>query len=325
MNYYSKKASVIIPCFNCSEVLRFSVPFWISQTYKTFDIVLVDYSSDEPVYNNIMPVAQKYNIKINTSEEKSKNGYDVFDKITILRLENTATFNIPHAINYAVTRSTSDVVVVADPYILPDAHYLEIIMHLVSDNTFARFRNSSSFERTAWYKVNGYQEFVVPVGYKNNDFNTRIQRSGYKEVKISDAFAKYINNDSASIAVADVSIGSLQLYDNYIDMYGIIANYTLSPGGNIPIAELSGKQNSVFVARSFPILPKIELLTKRCCYAGRRDAHTFFSVVPTMVEENLFVDEIVKQSAISTIRTDDTVDSILGNVDKYINAANPIS
>ena len=321
--YYSKKASVILPCFNCNEVLRFSLPFWLSQTYKKFDIILIDYGSDDIIYSDIGPISQKFNVKINDSEQVSKNNYDIFDKITILRTNNKE-FNIPHAINYGIIRSTSDVIITADPYLLPDAHYIEIIMHLVSDVTFARFRNSSSFERTAWYKINGYQEFILPVGYKNNDFNMRMQRIGYKESKISDAFAKYINNDSASIAIIEDSANATQLYDDYINRYGVIANYTLSPGQNAPIQKLDNNQFSIFVAKSFPILPKIELLTKRCCYAGRKDAHTFFCIVPTIIEENLFVDEILNQSTISITRTDSSVDQILGDIDNYINVANPI-
>lgn len=110
--YYFQKTCVIMPIKDRGSYLRRSLPHWLSQTYRRFEIVIVDYNSEENIIPWIEPVAKHFGVKFDVEPDHTKR-YDEYNKISVFRMEGVEGWNMSHALNYGITHSTSDVLTIA--------------------------------------------------------------------------------------------------------------------------------------------------------------------------------------------------------------------
>ncbi len=158
-NPVDKSVSVIIAVKNRTENL-----FKILNSWHDVDlideIIVVDYSSDEPV------IITDYN------------------KVKVIRVENEKYFNLGKAYNLAFDFSKSDIVIKVDAdYQLLDSNWLELYLRnglchkyfIRSDYTFSRYTSGFFVVHKEDYKY--FREDLNGYGYDEIDLYTRIKKS----------------------------------------------------------------------------------------------------------------------------------------------------
>lgn len=292
--FYTGKISVIMPCRNRNDMLRLSLPYWLSQSYQRFDLIIVDYNSDTPVFNTIWQIAEKFRASINLSKDVCSSSYEKYPKITVLRMENLDDWNMSHALNYGIRYSTSDIISIAGCDTTPDPSYLEMVATCTTANVATSvWCGRISFQRSRWYELNGYQEMCTKWGGEDTDFRARLSSLGVTLLEMNVNLCASISHPQ--IRVEEKGLFNLYRCNDYRDQHGCIANYTLFPGNDQPVTTSGLYENSIFFAKTKEPI-QVATIAKRCCYAGQIDELTYFYIVPAVVEENIFVDAILEKS-----------------------------
>lgn len=152
--YVNKKITVIIPCKHRDMSLYQVLPSWFTQI-KQAQIAIVDYSSHSSLYTLVREICQRHKktLAYNTPHSDAD--------CLVLSVKDKMFFNMSHAINYAITRTTSDVISIAGCESLPAPYYLEIAANLIDDKTFTRcIRGRLTYPRQMIERINGYPELV---------------------------------------------------------------------------------------------------------------------------------------------------------------------
>lgn len=187
--YYGKKVCVIIPCKDRMDMLNSTLPRWLEQIYPNYQICIVDYSSKQNIYPHILRYANRYHVDIDYNQDFSNA------KISVLRLEGQETFNMSHAINYALRRTNADVYSIAGTDSVASPFYLEIVMMCVDSNIFTRcMRGRISFTRKMIDDVNGYPENLKYWGAEDDVVIWQIQQNGNYLIDVSYLLVHDINH-----------------------------------------------------------------------------------------------------------------------------------
>lgn len=292
--YFFGKTCVIIPCKNRAEHLRRSLHCWLSQTYRRFEIVLIDYNSDEPIYYVADSVAHQFGEEVDVEPEVSHR-YEEYNRISLFRIEDVDQWNIAHALNYGIRNSSSDLVVVAGCDSLPDPRYLEFTTTLVSDSVIPSvWCGRVTFPRKYWYQINGYQEFCSGWGFEDLDFRGRLAQGTPADIL-------EINRDlCVSIQHFDEEKKDYpSMYHNeakcvaYFRKYGYIGNYGYLPGNLQPIEYKNEIEELIlYVAYLNDYVPQNAHIATRCCYTGIIDNKTVFYLIPKQTDGLIFTEEI---------------------------------
>ena len=152
--YLNKKVTVILPC-KCRDLSLFQIlPAWFCQI-KQSQIVIVDYSSHNSLYGLVRIACERCQKTLD---------YDIPHSdadCLILTVKNKSFFNMSHAINYAITKTSSDVISIAGCESLPAPYYLEIACNIIDDRTFTRcIRGRLTYPRKMVEDINGYPEMM---------------------------------------------------------------------------------------------------------------------------------------------------------------------
>lgn len=240
--YQGQKCSVVMPCRDRLDHLQISLPRWLEQTYKNFDIVLVDYGSEEPIYPAVKRIAREYNCDIALNPDSEWKRLSNYQKITIFRLEDMKEFSMSHACNYGIRNSVSDTIQVCGCDTIPVPFYLELAIQSIDDNTFSmRQIGRMCFPKKFWWRINGYQEFCEGWGAEDADFCVRmLQNSSCVGIK-----AEYIasinhaeERRTNAYKTQDKHESNINNHDKcqeYFHKYGPIGNYNVIPGNEKPL------------------------------------------------------------------------------------------
>lgn len=170
--YINKKVTVIIPCKNRDLSLFQVLPHWFCQIKKA-QIVIVDYDSRSSLYTLVREICNRH--KRSLAYDQHHSDADC----VILPLKNKVFFNMSHAINYAITKTTSDVISIAGCESLPAPYYLEIACNIIDDYTFTRcIRGRLTYPRRMIEKINGYPELMEYWGGEDDLVAYQMVRQG---------------------------------------------------------------------------------------------------------------------------------------------------
>lgn len=250
----NKKVSVFIPCMNRVESIKSSLPQWITQIYKNKQIVLIDYSSEIPIEQEVKNICDNYKVSL------SVNQYNNSDVI-LFRIDNQKYFNISHAYNYAISRVKTDIICTVCADSCPRDYYLEIVSNLVDDKSLVQcWWGLHTITYDNWKKLNGHQEFIVGWGGEDDDFRYRAKLMGL-EIKIIPNYYIYEitqdeNKKGLYREVKDIHLSSqinTSRFDNYLSEYGFQGNYGEEIGkeNTVQYRKTSGKHIKVFYCQFY--------------------------------------------------------------------------
>lgn len=309
--YYFGKTTVILPCRDRNDFLLHSLAAWLAQTYQPFEVVIVDYNSSQPVFPEAESIAKRYGFTAELNPPCDPERYAKYSKVSVIRVENVDTWNMAHALNIGVRRTTSDVISIAGCDTIPDPRYLETVMHIVDDTTSTVItQGRMTYPRYLWYRVNGYQEMCQGWGSEDCDFKYRVSKQ-VRVLEINPMLCPDLEHDDESRGGKHfVANGIMNLFktQKYMLHHGHIANYAILPGGEEPILEKDFRGNTLWVGRSETPIPQDAMLTSRCCYAGRVGDNTVYYVVPASTSDELFAVPVVD---VKTFHFDESVWRIL--------------
>ncbi len=314
--FYGRKACVVIPCQNRNQYLTPCLHAWLSQTYDNFEIILVDYDSDKSTVNKVMAVADKFSASVSINPENNDQNYKDYSKISIFQIKDVSHWNMSHALNYGIRRSTSHVVSVAGCDTMPQSHYLETAMHVVDENRIASvWCGRVTFPRVLWYQINGYQELCTGWGGEDSDFRFRALRTGYNILEIDKNLCPSIWHPRDPKTKEPTS-SNLDRCIRYANFHGLVGNYYKFPGEDKPVTEKNTGGHYVYISYlSEPVVFEGGI-TKSCCYAGLLGNMTYYYVVPDKTDNNDNFNETIKAATIETKRVyvDDSIWYILENI-----------
>ena len=235
--FYGKKISVVIPCKNRINILLFSLPLWIQQTYKNYQIVIVDYNSDINILTYVSQLAKENNVTFSYQVPFSNA------KISLYRLENVSGFNMSHAINYGVIRSDGEFIAIAGTDSFPVSFYLETVMSAIKSNNFTRCMwGRLSFSRHQFNRFNGYPESMVKWGGEDSCVAYQLSQ-WYKKKELDPLLLHNLDHyrDCHKLGINPMFDRSRSSSDNlciiasYFQKNGLINNYSKKCGQDRPI------------------------------------------------------------------------------------------
>lgn len=236
-SYTGKKVSVVIPVMDREDNLRATLPMWLSQLYVNKQIVVVDYSSTNPVENIISSICENYRMTYSVNEYKD----DV--DIILFRIDNMKYFNISHAYNYAISRIKTDVIATVCADSCAHDYYLDLVMNAVDDESLIQiWWGLHTITYDNWKKLNGHQEFITGWGAEDDDFRMRSQLMGLK-IKILPSHFVYNIPHSERDRIVNRPIKDFRESANlnqlrfmhYRSIYGGVGNYGSVIGGDNPV------------------------------------------------------------------------------------------
>lgn len=317
--YYFGKTCVIMPCRNRNEFLTHSIPAWLSQSYQRFELVLIDYNSRRSVYADAKPIADKFGVEIELNPDTSRDRYVDYSKITVFTVAEVKQWNMAHALNFGIKRTTSDVISIAGCDTVPDPRYLELALHMTSERQLASvWCGRVTFPRKVWAELNGYQEMCTGWGYEDNDWRFRVTRSGYQIQEMNVMMCPSVAHVSLRGRNARESSAKNKVKcRRYVNRHGLIGNYSLETGGDWPITERNIECHVVEIAKLTDPVSDGELITKVSTYAGKIDDRTVFYIIPETSRDSAFSDSIEqKVDSVQTMRCKESVWEILENIHK---------
>ncbi len=239
--HYGKRCAVIMPVMNRLENMMGSLPQWIDQLYVNKQIIVVDYSSDIPIYNHVKNICKDK--KVSISDE---NVFDYDKDVIVLRLNGLEHFNISHAYNYAISHIKSDIVMTICADSCPRDYYMDICVNLVDDYHIVQcYWGLHCLTRNNWEILNGHQEFIVGWGGEDVDFKTRARMAGLycriipgyliyhiPQTNEQKGHNRFVNNIARSEVINE------SRFSSYTATFGHIGNYGLTLGEKTPIGYL---------------------------------------------------------------------------------------
>lgn len=285
--YYFKKTCVIMPCKDRGEYLRRSLPHWLSQTYKRFEIILIDYNSEEHILKWVEPVAEQFGVKVDVEPDPSKR-YDEYNKISLFRMEAVEGWNMSHALNYGIHRANCDVLTIAGCDTIPDPRYLDTVLTILNDNVIpVVWWGRITFPRKYWEMVNGYQEICDRWGFEDVDFRGRMTAAlDCQIVEISRDYCPCIRHFNGEVRDYDGNSINRKKCASYYRMYGYIGNYGIPPGDVMPVPFVGDiKELVVHIARlKNPLEDSDVRLARKNWYADELNPTTLYCIVPKDVD-----------------------------------------
>jgi glycosyltransferase involved in cell wall biosynthesis len=222
--------SIIIPCYNHGEYLEKAVSSVLNQTYKDFEIIIIDDGSTDLQTIKILSAFSKPKTKIirtsnqgpsnarNNGISKSNGKYILpldadnyiapsFLQKTVRILENNDDVGIVYT--YAETFGSE-----SKKWILPEFSSRKMLMRNLIDAC-------ALFRKEDWDVVNGYKSNMVK-GWEDWDFWLSILELGRKPYRIPEILFHYrvakVSRDS-SMNIEDRIEMHMQLMRNHKDLY----------------------------------------------------------------------------------------------------------
>jgi len=231
------KCSVFIPVMNREENIVASLPKWLQQTYPNTQIVIIDYSSKEPIENVVKSICQEYH-KTFRYNEIDKN-----TDVLLLRMEEQEYFNISHAYNYAIRQIDTNVISLACADSVPWDFYVDLAMNMVDDESLIQIHwGLHTLTKKNWEKLNGHQEFIVGWGAEDDDFRIRATLMGLKAKILPPKFVYQIPQEHVVKAenrqvksISESALTNQARFNQYIAQHGYVANYGEAIGQKKPI------------------------------------------------------------------------------------------
>lgn len=272
--YYFGKVCAIIPCKDRAEHLRVSLRHWLQQTFRRLEIIVVDYSSEDSCLWAVQEVSREYGQSVDFNPTDITQRYTNYSRLCYMRLDDLPVWNMSHALNYAITRSTSDVITVAGCDSLPEPRYVDTIMHLVSDKVVPSvICGRMTYPRKLWYQINGYQEFCTGWGHEDVDFRHRLRCTGAHTFEINTNLCPSIGHQSGRKLNPEANKVRC---DEYYYHYGYIANYCL-PCGNLKPIQVEQPQNQLCIYSTQTTTPP-EIICNPVAYAGCFNSTAFYAL-----------------------------------------------
>jgi hypothetical protein len=218
----SRTLTILTTCKNRNNFLYDVLPNWLEYDLP---IIVIDYSSDEPVSIN-------------------------HPSVTIHRFEGREYFNLCHALNLGFLRAETDLVLRMDCDVrLPK----ETVYHFkdkIKKNQYIphrlNWKNIGTGTTMMWtehfHKLNGYQEFCRGWGYDDVDFNRRLHRMGiqhFDDLLPTRSTPQIRSQLSANYQEKTVwlsnflNIWRCKTYENHV--HKTIANYGKEIGAEAPL------------------------------------------------------------------------------------------
>lgn len=226
------KVSVIIPCYNQGKYIDEAVSSVLSQTYKSFEIIIVNDGSTDKFTNELLKTYSRPKTRIiftrnrgvstarNLAISESKGEYilplDADDKIAPEYLEK--------AMHFFENDIVGDVGIVyclaeffgkkSGLWNLPEFSFEEILLR---NMIFC----SAFFRKSDWQKVGGYNDNMKD-GYEDWDFWLSLIEAGVGVYKIPDVLFYYrIKRGSRCNAMSEKEKFEmrLQIFDNHEKLY----------------------------------------------------------------------------------------------------------
>ena len=219
-----------MPCFNQGEYIQQAINSVLAQTYKEWEIIIVNDGSTDTFTNEFLATLQ-------------------IPKTTIIFTENNG---VAAARNFAIQKSSGVYILPldADDYIGPE--YIEQAINIFEKNNHIKIVyakgmyvgdlqgpimlpeydatemlkqnlifNSAVFKKTDWEKCNGYDESFL-TGWEDWEFYLRLVKSNREVFKLDSVFYFYhIKKESrnANLQGQKLAIVEQQLYKKHIAKY----------------------------------------------------------------------------------------------------------
>lgn len=230
MNQFTPKVSVIITCYNLGQYLDEAVDSVLSQTYKNFDIIIVnDGSKDEYTINLLNDYTQPKTRVINTENQgvaaarnlgiASANGLyilplDADDKIGSTYLEK-AVDALDNNENLGIVYCEAELFgEINGKWELPEYNFPKIILGNV---IFC----AALFRKSDWEQVNGYNRNMI-YGREDHDFWLSIIEIGREVYRIPEVMFFYrqrSNSRDKSMKREHLIHSYSQLFINHPQLY----------------------------------------------------------------------------------------------------------
>jgi glycosyltransferase involved in cell wall biosynthesis len=169
MDFNPQEITLCTTCMNRNEYLLQALPSWLDKNFN--EIVIVDWSSQDPVLENI------------------RSRFPKAKKIRVLRVEGKKVFNTPQARNLStdfcgtpfILLIDSDVRLTYDPnkkFVRLDT---QVFYHGSFLTTGAATTGTCLISREVFSNINGYSEFIETLPGEDLDLYKRAQRFGARK------------------------------------------------------------------------------------------------------------------------------------------------
>jgi len=226
--------TVYLPCMNRLQYLIGSLPHWFKQTYSNLRIVVIDYSSREPIAPAVQKVCDEYGRTFSTDQTPAD--------VMVLRKEGMKWFNIGHCYNFAATKFFGELLLFSCCDSNPWDFTCELYANATNSETFSQIHfGLHCITHKAWLKLLHCEQSV---GWGNDDccFRQRAIMMGLKLVILPSKLVFQVpQTDDAkgeNRQIKDISESALTNQTRcrlYRERYGWLANYGLPCGGDEPV------------------------------------------------------------------------------------------
>lgn len=167
----TRKVSIVLPVYNRKILLKRAVQSILNQSYKNYEVIIVDDGSEDKVENYLFPVIKKHNnfIYIRHSNRKTPLSMNTGIKLAtcefITFLDSDDEYekdHLKHRINFFkkhkevdLTYSTATIIGKEQDFFVPDARNKKKLIHINDCVIGATFFGRAE----VFHKLNGFKNF----------------------------------------------------------------------------------------------------------------------------------------------------------------------
>ncbi|MCD7999268.1 MAG: glycosyltransferase [Clostridiales bacterium] len=173
------KVSIIVPCYNHAQYLKRRLDSIYSQTYKNYEVILLDDASTD----NSVTILKEYAVK------HSDN--------TRLFLNNENSGGVFHQWKKGISVSEGNLCWIAESDDFADPNFLNVLTKFFTDDAVMLAYAHMNFWQENSMSSFSYEQYLAPI--ENNVWNNTYVRSAYEEVKDGLGIKNVIPNASGVV------------------------------------------------------------------------------------------------------------------------------
>jgi len=228
------KISVIIPCYNSGEVIKHAIDSIFEQTYKDFEIIVVNDGSDdsetiqilENLSNDIKVINQSnkgLSAARNTGAQNAKGKYilplDCDDYLSPNFLEKMIDkIKVSENLAYVF----SDIKMFGEKKGILNREYNYFVQLFTNQLPYCLL-----MDKKLWREVGGYDE-KMKLGYEDWEFNIRLGKNGYYGLRVNEPLFNYrVSSQGMMKSKSDKNYIAIlrQIRSKHKDLYSLSSLY----------------------------------------------------------------------------------------------------
>lgn len=228
------KVSIVIPCFNDGIYIKDAVDSALNQTFKDFEIIIVDDGSNIETHNVLKTIVHS-KVKLIVQENKGLSaarniGFEKAKGVYVLTLDADDVFE-PSFLEKAV--------VVLDSY--KDVGFVSCFVNSFTELNKPFYKNepkggnienflfrnnavgNSLYRKKCWELVGGYDE-AMKKGYEDWEFHVAITKRGWRSYIIKEYLFNYRNKPNSMLKISNKNYEEENVkyvFNKHKDIYSI--------------------------------------------------------------------------------------------------------